>query len=195
MVGMHAIGAQLSPHGALRRGHRGVQVNVSKAMRGGILAEPAVQGKYLRRRLPPGTPSVFRGGQHAHQHHADVMRLCQLGHGGQVALNGLQRHLSRVARNVIRPGQQHHNLGLQGNHILPEAHQHLRRSLSADSAVEIRPPGKERAHLRPFRLDGAAPALGDRVTHEDHTALTRRGCRHLGVGLAEASQFGPVTVQ
>ena len=50
---------------------------------------------------------------------------------------------SGVAGDVVGAGQNHHHLGLQRNHILTEAHQHLRRGLPADAAVNVGLAGKE----------------------------------------------------
>ena len=63
------------------------------------------------------------------------MHLRQLRQAGVIFLNVFQRHGSRIARNVVCSRQDHNDLRLQINHVLPEADQHLWSRLSSDTAV------------------------------------------------------------
>ena len=72
---------------------------------------------------------------------------------------------------------------MQVNYILAEAHQHLRRGLPADAAVEVGLAGE-----RVFEL----PDIGDGISEEDDAVLSGRGRLEGGVGVAVAGELAVV---
>ena len=82
--------------------------------------------------------------------------------GRQVSLDVLSAHRPGIAGNVVGARKNHNHLGMQVDHILAEAHQHLRRSLSADPAVDVSLAGKVIFQL---------PYIGDRIAEKHHAIL------------------------
>jgi len=74
----------------------------------------------------------------------------------------------------------------QLDRVLAEAHQHLRRGLSADAAINVSLAGKIFIQL---------PKVGDGIAEEDHTIFP--GCRRLQIHICPAitSQFSKVIFQ
>ena len=72
---------------------------------------------------------------------------------------------------------------MQVNHILAEAHQHLRRGLPADAAVEVGLAGKVVLEL---------PNVGDGIAEEDNAVFAGRGRLEGGVGVAVAGELAVV---
>jgi len=107
----------------------------------------------------------------------------QVHHRVQVVLDHRLRGRAGVAGNVVGAGQDHHHLWLQCQHVLREAHQHLRRGLATDATVEPALAGEESSAA--FRT----PAFGDRVAEEHHARLARHGLRQLRVGITIALQL------
>ena len=75
--------------------------------------------------------------------------------------------------------------GLEGNDVLPKSDQHLRRSLSTDTAPYVRLAGKRLGEER-------RPPFGDGVPHEDHPPLARRRIAERHVGVAKPGEIRPV---
>ena len=112
-----------------------------------------------------------------------MIRPRQLGQGGIVGLDVFQAHGAGVSRNVVGAGQDDDNLGMQVNYILTEAHQHLRRGLPADAAVEVRLAGEIVVEL---------PDVGDGISEEDDAVLAGRWRFEGGVGVAVAGELAIV---
>jgi hypothetical protein len=72
---------------------------------------------------------------------------------------------------------------MQINHVLAEAHQHLRRGLAADATVDVRLARKILIEM---------PDVGDGVAEEHDARLVRRRRRQRSVGLAIARQLAVV---
>ena len=117
------------------------------------------------------------------KYHRNMIGPRQFRQGSIVGLDVFQAHGAGVAGNVIGAGQNDHHLGMQVNYILAEAHQHLRRGLPADAAVEVRLAGE-----RVFEL----PDIGDGISEEDDAVLSGRGRLEGGVGVAVAGQLAVV---
>ena len=100
------------------------------------------------------------------------MNLGEFGQRCEVCFDVLVRSRSRVPGNVVRAGENHYNLRLKTDDVLPEANEHLRGRLSSDAAVDVRLPGKELVE---------APQIGDRIAEEHDTLLVCR--RHLQCGV------------
>ena len=81
------------------------------------------------------------------------------------------------------PARMTHHLGMQVDYILAKAHQHLRRGLPADAAVEVRLAGKIFFEL---------PDVGDGVAEKDDAVLSGRGRLERGVGIAVAGELAVV---
>ncbi len=86
-----------------------------------------------------------------------------------------------VARHIVGAGQDVNDLRPQRDHVRAEPHQHLRRGLRTDAAVD--------EGAREERGVGQRPVLGDRVADEDD--LDAAG-GDLEIRLAESAQTGPV---
>ena len=95
-------------------------------------------------------------------------------------------HRTGVAGEIVGAGKNHHDFGLQRDHVRAKADQHLRRGLSADAAVDVRLAGEESAEL------GLHPHVGDGIAHEDDALLVLSGRLHGGVGVVIAGDVGPV---
>ena len=85
--------------------------------------------------------------------------------------------------DVVGSGQHDQHLGMQINHILAEAHQHLRSGLPVDAAVDVRLTGK---------IVGQLPVVGDGVANEHDSILARRRRAERRIGLAIALQFAEI---
>ena len=107
----------------------------------------------------------------------------QFRQGGIVGLDVFQAHGAGVSGNVVGAGQNDHHFGMQVDYILAEAHQHLRRGLSADAAVEVGLAGEIVFEL---------PDVGDGIAEEDDAVLAGRGRLEGGVGVAVAGELAVV---
>ena len=94
----------------------------------------------------------------------NAMGRCELCHRGQIGYDVLIAHRTGVTGDVVRSGEDHDRLGAQFNHVLPKAHQHLRRRLAADTAIHVGAVSEIVLQL---------PDVGNRVT-EKHDAAFRR---------------------
>ena len=81
--------------------------------------------------------------------------------------------------------QNHHHLRLDRNHVGSESEQHLRRGLAAYPAVHIRLARKK------FAVSSSL-GIGDRIAHEDHSLLIRRGLRDLRMLVTITREVRPV---
>src|SRR5207245_8200198 len=88
-----------------------------------------------------------------------------------------------ISCNVVSAGQNHNNLGMQIDHILPEPHQHLGSGLPADTAVDVGLAGEIILQL---------PDVGDRITEEYDSILACGRGAELRVGLAITRQLSVV---
>ena len=94
-----------------------------------------------------------------------MIRPRQFRQGSIVGLDVFEAHGPGVSGNVIGAGQNDNHFGMQIDHILAEADQHLRRGLPADAAVEVGLAGEIVLEL---------PDVGDGIAEEDDAVLARR---------------------
>jgi hypothetical protein len=112
-----------------------------------------------------------------------LLRAGQFGHGGVVRLNIFEPHGPGIARNVVGARENDDDFGMKIDHILAEAHQHLRRGLAADAAVDVGLAGKIFVEM---------PDVGDGVAEEDDAILAGGGRFERGVGVAVARQLAEI---
>ena len=142
-VGVQIVGAQLFAQESGRIGHRRRIVEIDVLLGRGVFLHPVVDRLDARHRPLQRLGHAVRRGviradrEDAREDDADAVRLADLRHRRQVAFNLLVGHRTGVARNVVRAGQDHHDLGLQIDDVRPEADEHLRRGLSADTAADV----------------------------------------------------------
>ena len=110
----------------------------------------------------------------------------QLRHRRVVGFDLLQRHRSRVARNIIRPRQNYQHRRLQVDHVLAEPDKHLWRCLSANSAIDVRLAGEVLVQR---------PAIGNGISKEHHALFSGSGRFELRIGIAVARQFTEIVPQ
>ena len=89
-------------------------------------------------------------------------------------------------RNIVCAGQQNHCGRLQINHVGIHPNQHLWRSLTTDTAIDI---GFTRKILIEF------PKVRDRVAHEDHAIRLGRLAFQLEIGLIVPAKLDPALLQ
>ncbi len=183
---MHAIGGQFRVQAAVLVGHGRVVIQIDQALLLRIGAQCPVERGDLAGGLHAGLPRVVADRQYRGQHDADVVRLRQFHHRVQVVFDHRLRGRSGVAGDIVGACQDHHHGRLQRDDILLEAHQHLRRGLPGDAAVDVRLAREEALAA------GWAPAFGDRVAVEHHALRPRRDRRQCGVLGAVALQLRPV---
>ena len=83
------------------------------------------------------------------------------------------------------PGQDHDRRGPERDHVLPEAHEHLRRGLPADAAPHVRLPREHGAEI-------LGPSRGDGVAVKHHALLARLRIAECDVGVSVVCEGGPV---
>jgi len=66
-----------------------------------------------------------------------VVGLCQFGHGSEAVLDHLQGGDAGVACYVIGATEDEDGSGVEVDHILPEADDHLWRCLTADASINV----------------------------------------------------------
>ena len=146
--------------------------------------QPCVQvPDFFGNRLDLGPPGVFSGREHGADDRPDACGHRQLGHRDDVFDDVLGGDRPVVLRQVVRPGEDHHRLRVEVDHVGPEAAEHLGRDLAADSAAG------EIVRREEFGM-GVVPSVGDRVAHEHHRG---RG-RELRIGFGIAAVVGPVAL-
>src|SRR5208337_2872671 len=117
------------------------------------------------------------------KHELDAMLVREFAHCPEIVLDHFESFGTRVARNVVRPGQNNHSRGTQINHVRVEPYQHLRSGLPANTTVHEWLAGKI---LRQF------PTVGDRVTEENYAALLRRLSLKSRIVLMVAAELIPI---
>ena len=111
------------------------------------------------------------------------MRARQFRHRSVVVLNIFNSHRTGVPGNVVRAGKNDHNFRMQIDHVLPETHQHLRRSLSSYAAVDVSLAGEIFVEM---------PDVGDGISEEDNAILAGRGRFEGGIGFAVAGELSEI---
>jgi hypothetical protein len=91
-----------------------------------------------------------------------------------------ETHGAGVACDVVGAGKNDDHFRLEVEHILAEAHQHLRRGLPADAPVEVRLAGEVVAEF---------PAIGDGIAEEHDAVLGGRRRLESSVGVAVACEL------
>ena len=81
-----------------------------------------------------------------------------------------------VAGDVVRPGEEDHGGGFEGDDIGEKPDEHLRRGLAADAAIDVRFAGER---------FGEFPAVGDGVAVVDDAARLGQEFGVIGVVAAE----------
>jgi len=114
--------------------------------------------------------------------------LGQLDHRDQVVLDHGLRRRTRVARDVIRSREDHDDGRLKRDHVLPKAHEHLRRGLSADTSAHVR-------FAREHHIEIPRPRVRDGVSVEHHPALARPRRAQLRVRLAVPGEERPILTE
>ncbi len=92
-------------------------------------------------------------------------------------------HGPGIAGDIVGPREDDDDLGLQIDHILAEAHQHLRRGLPSNAAVHVRLARK---------IFVEVPDVGDRVAEKHNAVLPGRRRLQRGIGVAVALQLAIV---
>src|SRR4029077_19657362 len=143
-----------------------------------VISEPRVQGKNARhgtlRKVILLSLRMVMYRQHRGKHDPDAVRSGQIGHGRVVRLNVLVAKRPGGAGKVVGSCQNYHGFGVQVDHVLAEAEQHLRRGLAADAAIDVGLAGKRLIEL---------PALSNGVTEENDALLSFSRSREPSVGL------------
>src|SRR5580704_2327585 len=167
--------------------HGAEVVEIDAAVLGGVVLDPAIEFEDLCGRTERGKHlralGVVVHGEHRRQydmHAVDAREFC---HGLQVAFDLSQRHRTRVPGDVVSTGKNDDGFGPQIDDVRPEANQHLRRSLSANAAIDVGLAGEVLLEL---------PDVGDRVAHENDACLIFRRGSELGVGFAIATEVAEV---
>src|SRR5579871_1034133 len=135
--------------------------------------------------MQPPPPGKIRRRRKRSKHHLDPILPRQISHRLPVVLSHLRSHRPRIPGDIITSTQNHHYLRMQVHYILPKPRHHLRRSLSADSAIHIRLPGKELTSIPP-------PELRHRSPIEHHPILTHSRRSQRLVRLPVMSQLSPI---
>ena len=119
------------------------------------------------------------------ENHANPVGLSEFRHRYQVVQDGFLAGGPMQPGDVVQAAQDHHYRGVQGDHVLPEADQHLVGSLPGDSSIQPRFPGKK------LRVS-AAPEIRDLVAEKDRAIFPLRGRRELGIIAAVTNQAAVV---
>ena len=107
----------------------------------------------------------------------------QLGHGGVVGFDVFVASGSGDAGDVVGSGEDDQNFGMEIDYILLKADEHLRSSLSVDTAVDVGLAGK---------IVWKLPVVGDGVAEKHDAIFFWSGQCECGIGLAVAFQFSEV---
>src|SRR5215472_17891955 len=152
-----------------------------------VILEPAVEGKNsgLRtlRKEVFGSLGVVVHGQDGRVDDLDIVPFRQFGERSEVRLDVLVSHGAGVAGNVVCASENDDDFGLEIDHILTVANQHLGSRLSANAAINVRLRRKEILQL---------PVVGNGIAEEYDTILSRFGCAQRPIGILIASELSEV---
>jgi len=114
----------------------GVVVDVGQALIAGVGRQPGVDGADAFNGLQGWAPGEFGGRRDRREDHADVVGLGLFDHGADVVLDPGDGGRAGVAGDVVGAGHDLHHAGVQVDHILAVANQHLGCGLAADAAIQ-----------------------------------------------------------
>ncbi len=183
-VGMHLVGAPLAGHAAALVGECRMVVEPVYPLARGIFAQHRIQVGYRLRRSHLPAPAELRSGRYGTEYNPYPMRLGEFAHRRDVAQNILVRYGTVVLCDVVRASHDDYRPWTEVEYVAAEAHEHLRRRLTADTASdEIVAREKERVELR--------PVVGNRIAHE-YRVGTSAAAFQVGVRPLVATEFSPV---
>ncbi len=121
--------------------------------------------------------------QHGGEDHPDAVHARQFRHGRVVGLDVFVARGTGNARYIVGAGEHDQHFGMQIDHVLTKAHQHLRSRLAINAAVEVRPAGE---------IIGELPVVGDGVAQKYDAILACPRWPDRRIGLAIAFQLTEV---